>query len=268
MLRAERAMGVNFVPRMRAARKAIERTSPAPASPSVARPVVMQKTSVPPPVVAAAPMLTDLKPIDRTPIDVAKKTALLSQLDQEQVKVCKKCVLCKTRTNTVFAEGDPMAKLMLIGEGPGEDEDLSGRPFVGRSGQLLDKMMGAMGITRAQVYIANVVKCRPPNNRQPAPEETAACSPYLFQQIDWVQPLVIVTLGLPATQLILNLKKPMGAMRGVWHDWRGIKVMPTYHPSYVLRSYTEQTRRAVWSDLQMVMSELGLQNQGKSSVES
>ena len=147
---------------------------------------------------------------------------------------------------------------MFIGEGPGESEDETGRPFVGRAGQLLSKMITAMGLTREQVYIANVVKCRPPGNRTPAAEEVAACTPYLVKQIQTIRPKVIVTLGLPATQYILSVSKPMRDLRGTWHEWHGIKVMPTYHPSYVLRSYTPEVRGTVWGDLQKVMEELGL----------
>jgi DNA polymerase len=179
-------------------------------------------------------------------------------MDAKEVKSCKLCRLCETRTKTVFGEGDPNAELMFIGEGPGESEDLSGRPFVGRAGQLLDKMMASMGITRQQVYIANIVKCRPPENRVPAPDEAAACMPYLVRQIEIVRPRVIVTLGLSATSRLLESKLAMSRMRGNWHAYRGIKVLPTFHPSYVLRNYTAEVRAAVWSDLQMVMSELGM----------
>jgi DNA polymerase len=159
----------------------------------------------------------------------------------------------------VFGEGDVDAKIFFIGEGPGENEDLTGRPFVGRAGQLLDKMIVAMGLTREQVYIANVVKCRPPQNRTPLPDEVATCTPYLERQLNIVRPRVIVTLGRPATAYMLNDPKlTMGRARGHWHQWRGIKLMPTFHPSYVLRSYTPETRRAVWSDLQQVIAEIGL----------
>lgn len=187
-----------------------------------------------------------------------EKTRLLKELDERNVKGCTKCRLHETRTHTVFGEGDPDAKLLFIGEGPGESEDLSGRPFVGRAGQKLDEMIGAMGLKREQVFIANIVKCRPPGNRVPASEEVETCTPYLLRQIEIIRPRVIVTLGLPATKYMLNLNLTMGRMRGQWHDWRGIKLMPTYHPSYILRNYTVETRKAVWSDLQKVMAELGL----------
>lgn len=187
-----------------------------------------------------------------------QKIKLLADLDERQIKTCTKCRLCQTRTNTVFGEGDPDAAIFFVGEGPGESEDLSGRPFVGRAGQKLDEMIGAMGLRREQVYIGNVVKCRPPGNRAPAPDETDACTPFLMKQLETVRPKVIVPLGLPATRFITKLDLAMGRMRGQWHQWRGIKVMPTYHPAYILRNYTPATRKAVWSDLQKVMTELGL----------
>jgi uracil-DNA glycosylase len=198
----------------------------------------------------------DRPPFEGEPLPVPKRIELLQAMDEREVRGCPKCMLSKTRTKTVFGEGDAGSPLMFIGEGPGENEDLTGRPFVGKAGQLLEKMIIAMGLSREKVFIANIVKCRPPNNRVPAPDEVAACTPYLERQIEIIRPHVIVTLGLPATQYMLQTKNSMSRMRGNWHAWRGIKLMPTYHPSYVLRSYTEQVRRAVWSDLQMVMTEL------------
>ncbi len=179
-------------------------------------------------------------------------------MDETEVRDCKKCRLCQTRTRSVFGEGDPDASIFFIGEGPGENEDLTGRPFVGKAGQLLDKMIGAMGLAREQVFIANIVKCRPPGNRVPAPDEVSTCTPYLERQLEIVRPRAIVTLGLPAAKYMLQTNSTMGKLRGQWHQWRGIKLMPTFHPAYILRSYTEQTRAAVWSDLQQVMTEIGL----------
>ncbi len=177
-------------------------------------------------------------------------------MDENQVRGCQLCALSAGRTHTVFGEGNPSADIFFIGEGPGESEDQTGRPFVGRAGQLLDKMIAGMKLERSAVYIANVVKCRPPGNRQPAPDEVAACTPYLVRQLEIIRPRVIVTLGLPATRYMLDSDLTMGRLRGQWHQWRGIPLMPTYHPSYVLRAYTEENRRAVWSDLQKVMAEL------------
>ncbi len=179
-------------------------------------------------------------------------------MDDQHVKPCTRCRLSQTRTHTVFGEGDPDASIFFIGEGPGENEDLQGRPFVGRAGELLNKMIVGMGLRREQVYIANIVKCRPPGNRAPAPDETDACTPYLVGQLEIIRPKVIVTLGLPATRYMLGGKLSMGKMRGQWHDWRGIKLMPTYHPAFLLRAYTEQNRADVWSDLKKVMAEVGL----------
>jgi uracil-DNA glycosylase family 4 len=186
-----------------------------------------------------------------------KRLSLLSMNDNE-VRRCTKCRLCETRTQTVFGEGDADAKIFFIGEGPGETEDQTGRPFVGRAGELLNKMIGAMGLSREQVYIANIVKCRPPNNRVPAPDEVATCTPYLTRQLEIIRPRAVVTLGLPASQYMLQTKLSMGRLRGQWHSWRGIKLMPTYHPAYVLRNPTVETRAAVWSDLKQVLAELGL----------
>jgi DNA polymerase len=167
----------------------------------------------------------------------------------------------------VFGEGDPCARLMFIGEAPGEEEDKTGRPFVGRAGQLLDKMIVAMGLSRADVYIANVLKTRPPNNATPTLEEAALCAPYLYDQIAAISPEVIVTLGLPASRTILATDRSMGALRGRWATFKDPKgrlvpVMPTYHPAFLLRSYTAENRMKVWSDLQLAMEKLGLKPSG------
>jgi uracil-DNA glycosylase family 4 len=187
-----------------------------------------------------------------------EKVSLLAQMDVVEVKPCVKCRLCQSRRNTVFGEGDADAKIFFIGEGPGENEDIQGRPFVGRAGELLNKMIAGMGLRREQVFIANIVKCRPPDNRVPAPDEVEACTPYLVRQLEIIRPKVIVTLGLPAAKYMLESRLSMGKLRGQWHNWRGIKLMPTFHPAYLLRSYTEENRAAVWSDLKQVMAEVGL----------
>jgi len=189
-----------------------------------------------------------------------ERIASLKAMDEGEVSVCDKCRLCQTRTHTVFGEGDAEAKIFFIGEGPGETEDRTGRPFVGRAGNLLDKMIVAMGLKRENVFIANIVKCRPPENRAPAVDEVAACWPYLVRQLELVRPRVIVTLGLPAVTAMLQSRNTMSRLRGNWQIWRGIKLMPTYHPSYVLRVYTPEVRAAVWSDLRQAMVELGLKD--------
>lgn len=241
--------------------------APAPARAVAARPAPAAPAAAPalPSATAhARPRKPVYQAIDHTPVQTGpalslpQRISVLESLDISHVKGCTKCSLSQTRKNTVFGEGAPDADLMFIGEGPGEDEDETGHPFVGRSGQLLGKMINAMGLTRDQVYIANIVKCRPPGNRTPASDEVAACVPYLLKQIETIRPKVIVTLGLPSTQYILATDRPMRDLRGVWHEWRGVKVMPTYHPSYVLRSYTPEVRGCVWGDLQRVMEELGL----------
>lgn len=171
-----------------------------------------------------------------------------------------------TAHNTiVFGEGDPLARLMFIGEAPGAEEDKTGRPFVGRAGQLLEKMMNAMGLQREQVYIANVLKTRPPDNATPTTDEIRICAPYLYQQVAIIEPEVIVTLGLPATRAMLNTVEPMSRLRGRWAAFRApapcdrdLAVMPTYHPAFLLRSYTAENRAKVWSDLQLVMERLGM----------
>lgn len=217
------------------------------------------------PVNLTVPIAIGEEAFAEPPPSRARRIELLTLLDDTEVKGCTKCPLHENRIHTVFGEGDPAAKLMFIGEGPGENEDLTGRPFVGKAGGLLDKMIAGMGLAREDVYIANVVKCRPPGNRVPTALEVATCtSAHLHKQIEWIRPSVIVTLGLPATRHLLGLKLPMGKMRGKWHSWRGIRLMPTYHPAYLLRAYTAANRRAVWEDLQEVMSVLGLSPRRRS----
>ena len=167
---------------------------------------------------------------------------------------CQKCELAKTRNSVVFGEGNPHARLMFIGEGPGADEDLQGRPFVGKAGQLLDKMIAAMKFTREEVFIANVVKCRPPNNRVPSSDEATACIGYLKRQIELVKPEVIVLLGAVSMRFLLG-KTGISKLRGTWQEYNGIPVMPTYHPAFLLRN--PGAKADVWKDLQAVMSRLG-----------
>lgn len=168
---------------------------------------------------------------------------------------CKRCRLSEARTNIVFGEGNTNADLMFVGEGPGQDEDQTGRPFVGRAGQLLTKIIEAMKLKREDVYIANIVKCRPPGNRTPVDDEIMTCSPFLMSQIKMIKPKVIVSLGSPSTCTLLNEKIKITAIRGTFYDWKdGIKLMPTFHPAYLLRNYSEENRRSVWSDMQKVMA--------------
>ena len=170
---------------------------------------------------------------------------------------CTLCKLHKGRHTIVFGVGNPEARLMFVGEAPGEDEDLKGEPFVGKAGQLLTKMIEAMGLRREDVYICNTVKCRPPNNRNPEPDELAACEPFLKGQLASVKPEVIVTLGKFAAQALLREQTPITRLRGQWREYEGIPVMPTFHPAYLLRSPQEKTK--VWEDLQSVMKKLSLE---------
>ena len=181
----------------------------------------------------------------------------LTSLDELRpvVLACSRCPLAATRHNVVFGEGDPHAKLMFIGEGPGYDEDMQGRPFVGRAGQLLNKMIAAMQFTREEVYIANVVKCRPPENRVPSPDEAAACIGYLKKQIALIRPEVIVLLGATAVNFLLGKREGITRLRGKWLGYDGIPVMPTFHPAYLLRQ--ESAKREAWADLQQVMKVFG-----------
>lgn len=168
---------------------------------------------------------------------------------------CRRCKLWPGRTHLVFGVGNPRAKVMFVGEGPGRDEDLQGEPFVGRAGQLLtDIITKGMGLKRSDVYIANVVKCRPPENRNPEPDEVESCEPFLKKQIDLIRPKVVVALGKFAVQSLLKSKVPITRLRGVWQDYHGIKLMPTFHPAYLLRNPGD--KKLVWEDIKKVLQEL------------
>ncbi len=176
----------------------------------------------------------------------------------EQVRArlgeCTRCALHQGRTQIVFGDGNPNAEILFIGEGPGEQEDLRGLPFVGRAGELLTRMIeNGLQIPRASVYICNIVKCRPPGNRTPLPPEVGACRPFLDGQIDAIRPRVIVALGKPATSLLLGRDVSITRVRGTWHDYRGFPVMPTFHPAFLLRQYTPENRRLVWQDLKAAL---------------
>lgn len=176
---------------------------------------------------------------------------------REGLAGCALCKLCKTRTNIVFGDGNERAKLMFVGEAPGENEDLQGRPFVGRAGQLLEKMIEAMGLSRSDVYIANVVKCRPPENRNPEHDEIESCEPFLHRQIDLIRPDVVVALGKFAAQTLLRTEIPISQLRGQFHEYRGIALMPTFHPAYLLRN--PPSKKEAWEDLKQVAARLGIE---------
>jgi len=178
---------------------------------------------------------------------------------------CTRCRLHKGRTNLVFGVGNPDAELMFVGEGPGADEDAQGEPFVGRAGQLLNNMINAMGLRREDVYIANVVKCRPPGNRTPEKDECDICSPFLLRQIEVIKPKVIVALGAVAAKNLLAVNDSMANLRGRWYDFRGARLAVTYHPAYLLRD--PRQKKEAWKDLQMVMKYLGLTPPAKAPAE-
>lgn len=221
-----------------------QRPVPAPEEPASAENAPVNERPASPPAAPVPMMSTD------------EKAVALQTMQQQEVQGCTRCPLHESRTNAVFGEGDPDAPIMFIGEGPGQTEDEQGRPFVGRAGELLTKMIEAMGYGREDVYITNIVKSRPPNNRAPSPAEVAACWPYLRRQIEIIRPKVIVTLGGPAAKALLETRDGITRLRGTWHEYREvappIPVMPTFHPAYLLRNYTRETRAKVWSDLQAV----------------
>jgi DNA polymerase len=171
---------------------------------------------------------------------------------------CTRCPLHRGRQHLVFGEGNPDADLVFVGEGPGRDEDLQGRPFVGRAGRLLTQIIEAMGLKRDDVYICNIVKCRPPNNRVPQRQEVETCSPFLFRQLQALRPRYVCTLGSVATQTVLGVQTPISRLRGKFIEHRGLMILPTFHPAYLLRN--PEKKREVWQDMQLVMEKLGLES--------
>ncbi|HJU83566.1 MAG TPA: uracil-DNA glycosylase [Holophagaceae bacterium] len=225
--------------------------APARPAPAASRPPAPAPSPRPAPT-RPAPYAPPTDPVGCPPDSAVAGAGSLETLEAA-IQGCLKCPLGPGRLRFVFGEGDPGARLMFIGEGPGRDEDLQGRPFVGKAGELLDKMIGAIGLERRQVYIANVVKCRPPDNRTPSGEEAQACLGYLRRQIELIQPAVIVTLGATPLRELLGSAEGITKVRGQWKrlelGGRSIPVMPTFHPAYVLRQYTQEVRKAVWEDL-------------------
>ena len=213
------------------------------------------------PPIATLVSFDDLAPVPESRVAPAHKAEALAAI-QEDIGDCTRCPLAYAgRRTIVFGDGDPNARLMFVGEGPGADEDISGIPFVGKAGQLLNNMIQAMGLKREQVYIANIVKCRPPANRVPEPLEANTCDQFLLRQIDVVQPQVIVALGSTAAMYLLGVKQSLSALRGRWHRCRGAKLAVTYHPAFLLRD--PKMKSEAWKDLQMVMAEMGLKAPAK-----
>jgi uracil-DNA glycosylase family 4 len=234
----------------------------APLPKPAARPV-LQKTApaVPPviPKIASLPVIAGpslFESVEKIAGDSLLKT-------REDLGECTRCKLHSTRHKIVFGDGNPKAELVFVGEGPGADEDAQGLPFVGRAGKLLTQMIEAMGLQRKDVYICNVVKCRPPENRQPEEDEVRTCSPFLLRQIDVIAPKVIVCLGAVAAKTLLQTNRGISQFRGEWLEFRGRKLLATYHPAYLLRN--PPAKSEVWKDLQKVMAVLGLEvKKGKS----
>lgn len=254
MVETDALLGLDAVPVGDAPAPLPVGTSPAPAPPTPAK--ARAPSPRPAPETAPQPAPQQAAHASAPPSD---KVAALAQLEQEITAWLEAEWDRNGWNRVVFGEGDPDAKILFIGEGPGADEDKQGRPFVGRAGQLLDKQIAAMGLAREQVYIANIVKTRPPGNRVPTPDEAALCMPYLVRQIEIIAPQVIVTLGATAAKYLLDDPKiAITRARGQWRPWRGIDVMPTFHPAYLLRQYTPDNRRKVWQDLQKVMERVGL----------
>jgi uracil-DNA glycosylase len=215
------------------------------------------ESSIPKPV-----SFDELAPLPVERVAPVEKMAALTVI-QAAIGDCTRCPLAYAGRHTiVFGDGDPNARLMFVGEGPGADEDVQGLPFVGKAGQLLNNMIGAMGLKREQVYIANIVKCRPPANRVPEPVEANTCSQFLLQQIDVIRPQVIVALGATAATYLLGVRQSLASLRGAWHSCRGAKVAVTYHPAFLLRD--PRQKGEAWKDLQRVMVELGLKPLAKS----
>lgn len=277
-LEREVALGLDMVPRpttpfASAPAAAAARPDPPATAQGGVRPAPatdVERTAATPPAVPVVPraVAAPPSPTGSALSDVLVEPGVRAAATLEELRDvlgdCRRCKLCRGRTNIVFGVGNPRARLMFVGEGPGEEEDLRGEPFVGAAGALLtDIITKGMGLARSDVYIANVVKCRPPNNRDPEPDEIVACEPFLKRQVELVRPEVIVSLGRFATQALLGDRTAISRRRGRWHEFAGIALMPTFHPSYLLRNPVD--KRLVWQDIQLVMERLDLPLPPKSS---
>jgi DNA polymerase len=247
-------LGAFYADRRTMGKRPIKRAAEeTPAALPVMRPAIAIAPAKAAPPVSVLPIVNApslFEAIDRVENDTLERI-------REDLGECTRCRLHMQRNKIVFGAGNPRAELVFVGEGPGHDEDVQGLPFVGRAGKLLTQMIEAMGLTREQVYICNVVKCRPPENRKPEDDEVATCSPYLYRQLDVIAPKAIVCLGLTAAQALLKTKDSISRFRGEWFDYRGTKLLATYHPAYLLRN--PNAKGEVWKDLQKVMALLGLQ---------
>jgi DNA polymerase len=219
--------------------------------PSISRPLD-------PPIPRLSPSVSHAPAAQVGDLFLSPKVQTVQTLEELRAEIgdCRRCKLCQGRTNLVFGVGNPQAELVFVGEGPGRDEDLKGEPFVGRAGQLLTEIITkGMKMRREDLYICNVVKCRPPENRNPEPDEIAACEPFLIKQLALINPRIIVALGTFAAQTLLKTKTPISRLRGNWHTYQGIKLMPTLHPAYLLRNPAD--KKLVWQDIQAVLREMG-----------
>ncbi|QNI36092.1 uracil-DNA glycosylase [Edaphobacter albus] len=245
-------------------RAVVQKTELPPAAETVSKPTppsISLRREFSEPEISKLVSFDNLAPLPEVRLSPAEKPAALEAI-REDIGDCTRCPLAYAgRHKIVFADGDPNARLMFVGEGPGADEDIQGLPFVGKAGQLLNNMINAMGLKREQVYIANIVKCRPPGNRVPEPVEANTCTQFLLRQVDIVQPEVIVALGSTAATYLLGAKQSLSGLRGRWHGCRGAKLAVTYHPAFLLRD--PRQKGEAWKDLQMVMKELGLKPPAK-----
>jgi uracil-DNA glycosylase len=201
----------------------------------------------------------------KKPLPAKKKNNLLTKNNEvllndlgREVAACRLCALATTRNNTVFGDGNVSAKIVFVGEAPGADEDKQGLPFVGKAGQLLTKIINAMGLERKDVYICNILKCRPPGNRNPLPDEIRLCEPFLKKQLQLISPQIICALGSFAAKTLLKTETPITLLRGRFHTYEGIQLMPTYHPAYLLRN--PSAKKSVWDDVQLIMKEIQLRH--------
>lgn len=266
-LRYYEDLGIRLFYRDRAA-SGVSLESSSPATSQAAIPSISEESPLPKPKTRMSmPVPGSSSPVSRpAPVGAPSGPSLFEQVEKvkddilpkirEDIGDCTRCKLHKGRNKIVFGDGSPKAQLVFVGEGPGADEDAQGLPFVGRAGKLLTQMIEAMGLQRKDVYICNVVKCRPPENRTPEPDEVQTCSPFLLRQIDVINPKVIVCLGAVAAKTLLETTRGISQYRGEWQEWRGRKLMATYHPAYLLRN--PPAKADVWKDLQKVMAELGL----------
>lgn len=252
LLDAMQVWGVHLVPGVQPPDPRGSDLSRSDSSPAPEPSAIHREPYCPPSQPAAAHDVPEELIPSQQPLDPLAKLSLAEL--ETLAKQCTECQLHRGRTHVVFGVGNPHAELMFVGEAPGRDEDLQGEPFVGRAGQLLTRIIEAIGMKRQEVYIANVIKCRPPNNRNPETDEISRCEPYLIRQIALVKPRLIVALGTFAAQTLLKTKLPISQLRGRFHTYQGVRVMPTFHPAFLLRN--PERKRAVWEDMQAVQREL------------